>query len=74
MGRKIKTHQLARHRGVRAVARLGVIVGAVGVAALAGANAATASSITDSMRGVVLLTEPAAAGDDDAAPRPRRTG
>src|SRR4051812_44286135 len=66
-GRKMKTNRLARHRGVHAATRLGVIIGAVGVAAMAGANAANASSITDSMRGVVVLAEPAAAGDDDAA-------
>jgi LPXTG-motif cell wall-anchored protein len=59
----MKTNRLARHRGVRAAARLRVIIAAVGVAALAGASAANVSTVTDSMRGVLVLTEPAGSGD-----------
>src|SRR5258708_6768696 len=57
-GRNMRTNQLARHRGVRAVARLGLFVGAIGVVALVGAPAASASTTSTAVRGVVVLAEP----------------
>jgi hypothetical protein len=53
----MRTNQLARYRGVRAAARLGVLVGTVGVAALAGAHVAPAATPQSTPRGIVVLAD-----------------
>lgn len=71
----MRTNQLARRRGLRAVARLAVIAGAVGVAALVGAQPAGATATPVSAQGAQLQEDPDATaaeanepGDDDPPP------